>query len=108
MPWFRAASASSAMLMPVAWSVMAGSSPLPEVETPQELGVEGDDDGGQARARAGAQPLLDHLRIDNHRHAQDLGSTRTGPDGPSGGGQRHLGLRAGGGRGRRGGGRAEP
>src|SRR5829696_543612 len=49
MPWFRAASASSAMVMPVsAGSVMACSSPLPEVEPPQELGVEGDDDRGQA------------------------------------------------------------
>src|SRR4029450_8542123 len=52
MPWLRVAMASSAMVMPVTWpsagSVMAGSSPLPEVEAPQELGVEGDDNGGQA------------------------------------------------------------
>src|SRR4029450_12019617 len=52
MPWLRVAIASSAMVMPVtgpsAGWVMAGSSPLPEVETRQELGVEGDDNRGQA------------------------------------------------------------
>src|SRR5215207_11636396 len=50
MPWLRAASDSSSMVMPLAGSVMA---PLLwlwvlQVEAAQKLGVEGDDDGGQA------------------------------------------------------------
>src|SRR5918999_2372519 len=77
MPWLRAASDSSSMVMPLAGSVMAPLLWLSvlQVEAAQKLGVEGDDDGGQAH-----QDGTDGRGQDDPGPGQGAGrDRRTGP-----------------------------